>query len=121
MLRFLKFVLISFLVFLGGAKPIFSDKNPEQEDPQFLLKNGDALQSTLMNINNLSMWIREDGLSGLSPESDTLKLDTLELEIVSRRKGNGIVFPRGTARIVSQDGFLWGGLVIDGQNPEFIH
>jgi len=46
----------------------------------------------LLNINNLTSWMRADGLSNHSPKGD-----------------NGACFPRGTANVIYQDGILWGG------------
>nr|NIV95769.1 hypothetical protein [candidate division KSB1 bacterium] len=57
--------------------------------------------ATLININNISMWIRADGWSARNPIS-----------------GNaGTIFPRGTTNVIFQDGIIWGGLVRDGHSP----
>jgi len=53
--------------------------------------------ATLYNVNNISGWIRDDGWSAQNPS-------TLNA---------GVVYPRGTANVVFQDGLVWGGLVID--------
>jgi hypothetical protein len=45
----------------------------------------------ILNINNLSTWMRRDGQSNHSPTGD-----------------NGTYFPRGTAWVVYQDGFVFG-------------
>ncbi|NIV95765.1 T9SS type A sorting domain-containing protein [candidate division KSB1 bacterium] len=58
-------------------------------------------RSTLININNISMWIRNDGWSGRNPETGEA----------------GIVFPRGTVPVVFQDGIFWVGQVRDGDIP----
>lgn len=59
---------------------------------------------TQLNINNLSYWIYANGISGHNYYTD----------------GNGVYFPRGTygAGVVYSDGFLWGGMVRDGQPVE---
>ncbi len=56
-----------------------------------------------MNINNISMWIREDGWSGRNPFVPE----------------NGIIYPRGTASAGFQDGIIWGGRVDDGRLSHF--
>ncbi|MFQ6113088.1 MAG: hypothetical protein ACE5NG_03245, partial [bacterium] len=55
-------------------------------------------QGTLLNINNLSMWVYSDGTSGISPTGGDA----------------GTFYPRGTANVVFQDGIIWGGIVRDG-------
>ena len=54
---------------------------------------------TVLNINNWSDWIQYDGLSGYNP-------------ILSVAGG---IYPRGTANVIFQDGFIWGGYSHDGQ------
>ncbi len=71
-------------------------------------------RSTLININNLSMWIRADGLSGAHPRRDTLETE-LGRQIIE--PSSGIFFPRGTAGVVNHDGIVWGGEVRDGEVP----
>ncbi|MEK7727483.1 MAG: FlgD immunoglobulin-like domain containing protein [candidate division KSB1 bacterium] len=46
----------------------------------------------LLNINNLTSWMRHDGISNRSPKNN-----------------HGSLFPRGTANVVYQDGMVWGG------------
>ncbi len=46
----------------------------------------------LLNINNLSSWMRSDGQSSHSPKAD-----------------DGTYFPRGTGSVIYQDGIMWGG------------
>jgi hypothetical protein len=46
----------------------------------------------LLNINNITTWQRSDGQSNHSPTS-----------------GLGVLYPRGTAWAIYQDGFVWGG------------
>ncbi len=50
-----------------------------------------APRYTLLNINNLTHWLRSDGQSSHSPKAN-----------------NGTRFPRGTTSVVYQDGILWG-------------
>ncbi len=56
--------------------------------------------ATLMNINNISMWVHSDGLSSNAPGVDS-----------------GVVFPRGAGGVVFVDGIVWGGMVEDGAEP----
>lgn len=54
--------------------------------------------NTLMNINNISMWVSYDGASARNPST-----------------GNaGVTYPRGTSTTIYSDGFIWGGQVHDG-------
>jgi len=55
---------------------------------------------TLILINNISMWVKSNGLISRSPY------------IVK-----GTVYPKNTASIVYTDGFLFGGFVQDGTTP----
>ncbi len=51
-----------------------------------------APRYTLLNINNLTTWLRSDGQSSHSPKNDA-----------------GTRFPRGTGNVIYQDGIMWGG------------
>ena len=55
---------------------------------------------TVFNINRISGWIYADGTSGNAPNGDA-----------------GIIFPRGTANVIYQDGIVWDGYVRD-ENPQ---
>ena len=55
---------------------------------------------TMLNINNMAMWIKSDGESAHNPTGDA-----------------GVTFPRSTDQVIFQDGLIWGGRVIDG-NPQ---
>jgi hypothetical protein len=52
-----------------------------------------TLRYALLNINNLTTWMRNDGQSNHSP-----------------RGADGAHFPRGTANVIYQDGMMWGGI-----------
>ena len=56
---------------------------------------------TMLNINNMAMWILSDGESAHNPISGSA----------------GVTFPRSTDQVIFQDGLIWGGRVIDG-NPQ---
>jgi len=67
-----------------------------------LYKATGSPRATLVNINQMSVWTRADGFSARNPFTGN----------------SGVVFPRGTAGVIFQDGILWGGRVKDGQSPE---
>lgn len=56
-----------------------------------------------LNINNLAMWVRANGLTGFGNFPNITE---------------SITFPAGKVPVVYQDGFVWGGVVRDGQEPE---
>ncbi len=62
-----------------------------------------SARAAKMNINNISMWIREDGWSGRNPFTQE----------------GGILFPRGSVVSGFQDGIIWGGRVDDGRLTPF--
>jgi hypothetical protein len=69
-------------------------------------QTGPTSNRTLVNVNNLAMWIYSSGASATHPSGNAA----------------GLYFPRGTSPTVAtifQDGLVWGGRVNDG-NPQFI-
>jgi len=46
----------------------------------------------MLNINNITLWQRSDGLGNHSPMGD-----------------NGVFFPKGTSYVIYEDGVIWGG------------
>ena len=66
--------------------------------PSGIYKTNGTPVSTLININNLAGWIRNDGWSARIPSSGN----------------SGVFFPRGTGGAIFQDGIVWGGNVNDG-------
>ena len=56
---------------------------------------------TMLNINNMAMWIQSNGASAHHPITS----------------GAGVTFPRSTDQVIYQDGLIWGGRVLDG-NPQ---
>ncbi len=70
-------------------------------------KQVDQPTETLMNINNISMWIRADGSLSQRPSIDNPS---------SNHKWS-VFYPHGTAGIVYGDGIFWGGMVNDGADP----
>ncbi len=74
------------------------DQSGRGHVPSSLRKTNGAPVSTLININNVAGWIRNDGWSARIPSSGN----------------SGVFFPRGTAAAIFQDGIVWGGNVNDG-------
>ena len=70
----------------------------EEEDKD---KDKVSTESTLLNINNMAMWIKSDGASARNPKTG----------------GAGVTFPRSTDQVIFADGLIWGGRVLDG-NPQ---
>jgi hypothetical protein len=55
---------------------------------------------TLVNVGQLAMWIYADATSAVDPDGNS-----------------GVIFPRGTAGVIYQDGLIFGGYVRDGAEP----
>ena len=55
---------------------------------------------TMLNINNMAMWIQSDGESANNPINGN----------------SGVTFPRSVDQVIYQDGLIWGGRVIDGND-----
>lgn len=87
---------VSTLIFFVAMMSATSEAQvPEKLNTRRIVKTTNVLGIPLyqnLNINNISSWMRTDGLSNHSPNSNS-----------------GVYFPRGTANIIYQDGFLWGG------------
>jgi len=88
-----------FYIFFSAGLFILADRSIPQSllsSDKATIQNRSALSDkqhyALMNINNLTSWLRADGLSNHSPKGD-----------------NGAYFPRGTANVIYQDGIVWGG------------
>ena len=79
----------------------YSQKNSVDKSAFSLRKPTGEPMSTLMNINNISMWLRADGRMGQSAHG-----------------GCGVIYPRGTSGVVYADGIVWGGFVKDGHESE---
>jgi len=56
----------------------------------------------LININNMSMWFKDDGYSAGNPYTDN----------------SGVTYPRSTDQVIYRDGLVWGGRVLDGDPQE---
>lgn len=73
---------------IGAAIP---DKNNRQKDKSLMKPTGEPLYQ-ILNINNITTWMRADGQQNHSPTGD-----------------NGSYYPRGTKWVIYQDGFVWAG------------
>lgn len=94
--------LITAIISILIATRVFAQKRlPESFNQQLTKPTGEPM-ATLVNINNFSMWIQADGISGHNPFTDE----------------TSVVYPRGTVGVIWQDGIVWGGFVRDGQVPE---
>ncbi|MGH1362895.1 MAG: T9SS type A sorting domain-containing protein [Calditrichia bacterium] len=87
-------VLLTLTVLLLGSILMLEARGPK-EDRKYSVSEGITPYS-LWNINNISGWIRNDGLSAHTPSGNS-----------------GITYPRQTAQMIYQDGILWGGFVRD--------
>ncbi|MEJ2637715.1 MAG: hypothetical protein P8184_20830 [Calditrichia bacterium] len=95
---FLTFFILSVLTAVPGdaARP---DKISGITN--YPVPSADRQTRTLFNVNNMSGWIQFDGLSGYN----------------TALAKAGVIYPRGTANVIFQDGFIWGGYSHDGQEP----
>jgi hypothetical protein len=95
-------ILSGIFVFLICASALSFPKQPEEgkKIPSSRMTSG-VPAATLMNINNLSMWVQDNGLMSRNPFTGS----------------SGVTYPRATATCIFADGLLWGGRVYDG-GPE---
>ena len=99
----MKCSLYYFILFAAISSHIVGQDKPNiNSDYRLRRPNGEPM-STLVNINNISMWAKADGRLGHNP--------------YGAMEGCGIVYPRGTAGVVYAEGILWGGFVNDGHDP----
>ncbi len=96
--------LMRFIILSLGLTAIFSvatiagegeggdKKGKQQLSKTSALSNEEKYK--VLNINNLSTWMKNDGLSNHSPDGD-----------------NGMYYPRGTKWLIYEDGLVWGGKV----------
>jgi hypothetical protein len=99
----MRFFHLSFMIFFLSPSLSFSQKTSDGYSPFPLRKPTGEPVATLLNINNISMWVQGDGILGHNPYPNT---------------DWGLFYPRGTAGVVYTDGFIWGGYVKDGHEPE---
>ncbi len=93
---FLRHVLFSAFVLFISFQNVQSQPIKKGELEHSI--SAETATSALLNINNISMWVNDNGL----------------LEKNSARQLPGVTFPRGTSSLVFDGGLLWGGMVYDG-------
>lgn len=87
-------------IFVFCIAPLSSRETPGDPLPIQTVESMNQ-PATLWNVNRLSGWIREDGMSGNDPGTGS----------------SGVTYPRFTADIVYQDGLVWGGIVHNTREP----
>ncbi len=92
------FVFASLLMLTIVGVASASDRSGRPAQTSGLRKPTGEPVSTLININNIAGWIRNDGWSARVPSSGN----------------SGVYYPRGTSTAIFQDGIVWGGNVNDG-------
>lgn len=94
------YLLVASVLILAGFIDSANAGDRSGRQPQLggLRKPDGTPASTLININNIAGWIRNDGWSARIPSSGN----------------SGVFFPRSTAAAIFQDGIVWGGNVNDG-------
>ncbi len=92
----LSLIVVGFMLLL--VSNVFA-RGPEGTGQNPIYKTAQDLDPirTLSNINNWSYWMYYDGESGLDPDNNA-----------------GGIYPRGTAGVIFEDGFVW-GCKVDGK------
>ena len=105
----LKFLSLSSLIF--ALLPIQSIAQKLVTDNAIvpLQKTNGNPHYTVMNINNLTMSVRRNGILGR----------VMGLTLGQNEYGYGIKYPKGTAEVIYADGILYGGVVYDGKVVNF--
>jgi len=93
------FLRVGLTVALGALISVSAfAKDPKDPDggkkKESLFKSSGTPRYQILNINNLTSWMRSDGHSNHSPGAD-----------------NGVYYPRGTGNVIYQDCVVWGGKV----------
>ncbi len=90
-------VILTLQLVLSSGHPLASENKLHPASSSIL---GTPV-ATLSNVNNMSIWLRDDGWGARDPDN-----------------GNaGFTFPRQTTTAVYQHGILWGGNINDGRSP----
>jgi hypothetical protein len=93
---------ICFLIaFLPLALSLIAQQSWNKYHPQVLENILGLPNAGLLNIGNMSSWQYNNGRSGIAPDGYA-----------------GIIYPRATANVVFQDGFIWGGFTQDPNSPQ---
>ena len=94
------FLVGSVMLLLTATNTAWSNDRTlkKTQQPSALFKTNGSPVSTMININSVAGWIRNDGWSAGNPSTGN----------------SGVFFPRGTATAIFRDGIVWGGNVNDG-------
>lgn len=88
--------IITIIIGVISLSFLFAREDSGKSRTQRLMNNAFGTPvSTLLNINNWAGWIEHNGESGNNPYTG----------------GQGVWYPRSTAGVIYQDGFIWGGVV----------
>ncbi|MEE9168099.1 MAG: T9SS type A sorting domain-containing protein [Candidatus Neomarinimicrobiota bacterium] len=98
MKKLLNFLLIGVLLLTSGFAREKPGSTPE---PLTKVSVAESPISTVMTINNITLWVRGDGWH----------------EAIVDGSWNG-TFPKGKAGLIFSEGMVWGGFVRDGVTPE---
>jgi hypothetical protein len=93
-----------FRLVLIGICLLFFTMSSFAKNPTSFNKPSVNTDRTLSNIGNWSYWMYEDGQSGIDPDGNS-----------------GGIYPRGTAGVIYEDGFVWGGFLIDPNTGQLIN
>lgn len=89
-----KLFYLSLLTFIFVSVESFARELATDRAPLSFRKSSGKPMATLVNINNMSMWVQANG------------------------SNRNVIYPRGTATVVWNDGIVWGGFVKDDHDPE---
>jgi hypothetical protein len=97
---FLFFLLVgTFFLFISL---LIAQQSLEKHHPQIIAESPRGTPTrALLNIGNISSWQYNDGRSGIDPNGNA-----------------GVIYPRLTANVIFQDGFVWGGITQDPNTPQ---
>jgi hypothetical protein len=96
-----RMLLVTMAMFVSWTALAFPQKaSAPSQDFQLTKPNGEPL-STLVNINNISLWVTANGTMANNPISGIA----------------GAIFPYGAGQIIYKDGLVWAGEVKDGNSP----
>jgi len=84
--------LLLFSTLLAAAQQPKAPDKGRRDHAGLLFGTAGSPSYQLLNINNITSWMRADGQSNHAPSGD-----------------NGGHYPRGTAAVIYQDGIVWGG------------
>jgi len=107
------FCYLGLMVFMLVSGLAFAQKINSNKNVLDFQKMSDKPMATLVNINNITLWVGSDGK--LVPKPYPSNYDPTRICWWSA------IFPKGMAGCVFHDGIIWGGLVNDGKLIQFDH